>query len=171
MAPRPPVGRSSFLVVALVLAGCASAPAATTTTTQPAPTPPTTAGLTIPTELERFPVGYLEINGTSVPVAIAASRPLRVQGLAGIADLGDLAGMLFVFDPPSSVSFTMRDVVIPLDLHHLDASGTILEIIPMEPCEGPECSFPASVTFSYSLETPPGAFDLSVGDQIGLPGP
>jgi uncharacterized membrane protein (UPF0127 family) len=64
----------------------------------------------------------------------------------------------------------MRDTRIALDLHHLDADGTVLEVISMEPCEGPECTFPASVSFSYSLETLPGAFDLSVGDQIGLPG-
>lgn len=158
--------RGLAVALAVALAGC------TTTGPTTAPTTTTVAAtvLDVPADLARFPVATIEIDGGAVPVAVADSRPLRVQGLRGIADLGDLAGMLFVFEAPSTASFTMRDVLIPLDLHHLDADGTILEIISMEPCSGETCSFPTSVRFSYSLETLPGAFDLSVGDRIGLPG-
>jgi uncharacterized membrane protein (UPF0127 family) len=157
------------LAFAVVLAGC-------TTAAAPTATPPSTAATTsaasleIPDELIRFPIATIEIGGVFVPVAVADSRPLRVRGLREVTDLGDLAGMLFVFDAPSTASFTMRDTLIALDLHHLDADGTVLEIISMEPCTGAACSFPASVEFRYSLETLPGAFDLAVGDRIGLPG-
>ncbi len=156
-------------LLVIVTAACASGEDTTSTPPPTAAPPSTVDALTVPDGLQRFPIATIEIEGELVPVAVADSRPLRVQGLRGVTDLGDLAGMLFVFDTPSTAAFTMRDVVIHLDLHHLDADGTVLEIISMEPCEGPECTFPASVEFRYSLETLPGAFDLEVGDRIGLP--
>jgi uncharacterized membrane protein (UPF0127 family) len=161
--------KAVILAVAVVLAGCTTAAAPTTPPAATGATTTSAAGLEIPAELIQFPIATIEIGGVFVPVAVADSRPLRVRGLREVTDLGDLAGMLFVFDAPSTASFTMRDTLIPLDLHHLDADGTVLEIISMEPCTGVACSFPASVEFHYSLETPPGSFDLAVGDRIGLP--
>ncbi len=155
----------------VLLTACTAATPATTTAPPASSSTPTTAavGLVVPDQLGAFPIGLVVLAGESVPVAVADTQPRRNQGLREVTDLGDLGGMLFVFDGPVRSSFTMRDTRIPLDLHHLDADGTVLEIISMEPCDGPSCTFPASVDFSYSLETPAGAFDLSVGDTVGLP--
>lgn len=158
-----------WILLAVLLTGCAGSVAPPTTAPEALPPATTAVVLDVPDELGRFPIAHIVIDGRSVPVAVADSRPLRVQGLRGVDDLGDLGGMLFVFDGPTQAAFTMRDTLIPLDLHHLDPTGRVLEIIPMEPCDGPTCSFPASVEFTYSLETRPGAFDLSVGDTVGIP--
>ena len=162
-----------LLLAAALLTACTSATPVTTTAPPTSESAPATAtvGLVVPGALAAFPIAFVELAGESVPVAVADTRPRRIQGLGEVTDLGDLGGMLFVFESPVRSSFTMRDTLIPLDLHHLDADGTILEIISMEVCNGSECSYPASVDFSYSLETLPGAFDLSVGDTVGLPAP
>lgn len=141
----------------------------TTTTTTPAPTT-TEAGPPDTGDVEGFDVATISIAGDELAVAVADDRDRRRQGLRAVEDLGDLAGMLFVWDEDVQSSFTMADTLIDLDIAFLDAEGVVLDTLEMVVCTPTSC--PAYGTFTsyrYALESPLGTLGLSVGDVVGLP--
>ncbi len=98
------------------------------------------------------------LEGTSLMVAVAETSEQHARGLMGVEDLGELDGMLFIFLPPRSVSFWMKDTVIPLDAGYFDATGKLFQIVEMVPCETEECpSFGSSREVRWALEVPAGS--------------
>jgi uncharacterized membrane protein (UPF0127 family) len=80
-------------------------------------------------------------------------------------------GMLFIFDEPSYHSMWMKNTLIPLSVAFIDANGTILNILDMEPqTEEPHISAGPSI---YAIETNKGWFaakKIKAGDKVtGLP--
>jgi uncharacterized membrane protein (UPF0127 family) len=71
--------------------------------------------------------------------------------------LDDGKGMLFVFDRDESLSFWMKNTLIPLSIAFIASDGRILEIRDMEP----ESLTPvhSSRSVRYALEVPQGWFD------------
>ena len=98
-------------------------PAAPATTMEAVTTVPSTA----PALLDACPTRTIGLGDQTWLVAEAATRDLRIQGLRGVADLGFLDGMLFVFDAERLVSFTMRDTVMPIDIAFFDATGELVD--------------------------------------------
>ncbi len=107
----------------------------------------------------------VEIGSSSLTVAIADTPELRSQGLRGVSDLGGLDGMLFVFDDPAPVWFTMQDTLIPLDLVVVSTEGRVVSVIGMVPCESKPCPlYPTGFTAAYTVEVPAGS---ASGVEIG----
>ena len=52
----------------------------------------------------------------------------RDRGLMFRQSLPTDGGMLFVYDPPQSIAFWMKNTFIPLDIIFIDANGVILNI-------------------------------------------
>ncbi len=61
-------------------------------------------------------------------VEVADTVPERAQGLMNRASMPMSAGMLFVYERAQSVSFWMKDTLIPLDLLFVDAFGTVKKV-------------------------------------------
>jgi uncharacterized membrane protein (UPF0127 family) len=117
-----------------------------------------------------FPVATITVDGVEVLVAVAEDRSSRRQGLTGVVDLGDLAGMLFVWDDDVRASFTMADTPIDLDIAFIAADGVVVDTLEMYVCTPTSC--PAYGTFTahrYALESPLGSLGLEPGDVIGVP--
>lgn len=58
----------------------------------------------------------------------AKTTEQRAKGLSEITDMPDNEGMLFYFDSPQSVSFWMKDTLIPLDIIFIDEDEEIISI-------------------------------------------
>ena len=94
-----------------------------------------------------------------------------MQGLMFREKLGRDDGMLFIFDEPAYQAMWMKNTLIPLSVAYLDAQGTILNILDMEPqtLDSHMSAGPAI----YAIETNKGWFaakKLKAGDKVtGLP--
>jgi uncharacterized membrane protein (UPF0127 family) len=113
----------------------------------------------------------LKIGPHPLRVEVAASDPERMKGLMFREKMGRDDGMLFVFDEPAYQSMWMKNTLIPLSVAFLDADGTILNILDMEPHD--LSSHTSAGPSIYAIETNRGWFaskGIKAGDKVaGLP--
>ncbi len=93
------------------------------------------------------------------------------DGMRGLPGFGDVDGMLF--DPEQDVSlggaaFTMEGVPYAIDIAWFDASGALVSLAAMAPCEAAPCPlYRAEGPYRWAIEAPPGAFaDLGPDDRL-----
>jgi uncharacterized membrane protein (UPF0127 family) len=142
--------------------------AATTIATEPVATTPTVpldppegfrfhGERIVPEVLDGFDFSPIWLPDDELFVAIAGTTELRRQGLMHLTDLGDLDGMLFVFEQDSSSGFWMKNTLIPLDIAFFDSAGSFVDGFVMEPCTTAACpSYLPSGDYRYALEMPAG---------------
>ncbi|GMQ84934.1 MAG: DUF192 domain-containing protein [Acidimicrobiia bacterium] len=121
-----------------------------------------------PSALPGFSSTTISIDDRELTVAVADTPQARRQGLMGITDLGELDGMLFVFDSEVRTGFWMKDTLIPLDIAFFDAEGLAVDRLLMVPCTVEECpTYKAAGPYRYAVEAPAG--DLAfVGEGSAL---
>ena len=112
--------------------------------------------------------------GRRVPVGveIADTDAERQTGLMGRTILPEDAGMLFVFEGEQTLSFWMRDTLIPLSVAYIDAEGRIVDIQDMQPLDDVPPHYVSAEPARYALEVNQGFFEewgLAVGDTVELP--
>lgn len=110
-----------------------------------------------PAGLEGFETSTITVDGRGLAVAVAASPSQRSQGLMGVADLGSLDGMLFVFPADSDGGFWMKNTLIPLDIVFFTADGGFVDSLTMAPCTEDPCpTYRPGGSYRYALEAPAG---------------
>ncbi|MFO7591514.1 MAG: DUF192 domain-containing protein [Acidimicrobiia bacterium] len=110
----------------------------------------------------------VSVGATRLRVVVADDGSERTRGLRERSDLGDYDGMLFVFDGPTTTSFTMSTVPVALDIGFFDDAGRVVDRLRMEPCAGSEAECPVyrpDASFRFALETLAG--DLPRGRLAG----
>jgi len=80
-----------------------------------------------------LPVIPLVIKNHKIVVEVAATQPMREQGLMNRFSLRPDQGMLFVFPQRQVISMWMRNTFIPLSVAFIDRDGRIINIADMQP--------------------------------------
>jgi uncharacterized protein len=65
---------------------------------------------------------------TTIAIEIAETEAARQQGLMYRRSMPDQSGMLFIFDKPDTLSFWMRNTLMPLDIMFVSADRQIVNI-------------------------------------------
>jgi uncharacterized protein len=188
--PRARAPWSTALVVAglVVIAGCSSGEVADGTATPGTDEDRSTAvdageaGHDAPTvpplhpSVDGFPESLVTIERADggepleLAVKLAATPEHRRHGLMEVPDLPDGTGMLFTFDAEHTGGFWMKDTLVPLDIAFVDAGGTIVAILAMDPCEDDPCEvYEPGATYRAALEVPQGWFEqveVREGDRL-----
>ncbi len=127
---------------------------------------------TIPPLLVDLEQRTIVISGTELLVVVADTGPARRRGLMGVADLGPLDGMVFVFDEDASAGFWMKDTLIPLEIAFFSSSGDLVDRMSMVPCEADPCAvYTPGSTYRYAVEVAEGGLPASgQGDRLLLDG-
>lgn len=106
-----------------------------------------------------------------VYVEIADDPHERDQGLMFRENLEWDRGMLFVFDEERTLSFWMKNTLIPLDMLFIDADFRIIDVKEnVPPCKEDPCpSYPSKQPAKYVLEVNSGFAlknNLEIGDMM-----
>jgi uncharacterized membrane protein (UPF0127 family) len=103
-------------------------------------------------------------------VEVAATPEQQEHGLMFYRSLAGDQGMIFPYDPPQSVSFWMKNTLIPLDIVFIRADGTIARITHAKALD--ETPLPAGEPIALVLEIRGGrAAELGIreGDKVDWP--
>lgn len=123
--------------------------------------------------LKRFasncpPYRTLQCKEATINVSVADTDATRSQGLSGVQDLADDAGMLFIFpDNMFERHFHMRDCRFDIDALAIDDSGKIIHIAEMKMAEPttlhhlPPCARVLEVKHGFCQR-----YDIGLGDIV-----
>jgi uncharacterized membrane protein (UPF0127 family) len=111
------------------------------------------------------------LGATPIKVEVADTDASRTQGLSDRTSLASGSGMLFVFDPPQSPGFWMKDMNFSLDMVWVGVDNSIIKIDKdVAPSTYPNAFFPPSPV-KFVLELPAGFSDaqsIKVGENFSL---
>jgi hypothetical protein len=129
-----------------------------TTTTVPASTtgavPPEPQ---VPEQLVGLELFEIDIDDTKLLVAVADTPELRRSGLMFVEDLGDIDGMLFIFEEDTSGGFWMKNTLLPLDIAFFEVTGRFVDGFAMEPCTVDPCpTYSPNGSYRYVVEMEAG---------------
>lgn len=70
----------------------------------------------------------VEIGDKEYNLREARTKEERAKGLSGIKELPKDEGMIFYFDEPQTVSFWMKDTLIPLDIIFINSDNEVISV-------------------------------------------
>lgn len=114
----------------------------------------------------------VNIREVQIPVTIADTVESQRQGLSGTASLETGTGKLFVFTKSDTHGFWMKDMNYAIDIIWIDASGTIVYIVPSLAPDSYPSVYASPVPAKYVLEVNAGFTrqqGIVEGDQVDLP--
>lgn len=154
----------SFML-AVSLSGCSGCGSGGGAAKQQQPSP---AGLTV----IEVRITNSESQEYSVQAEVAETPAQREAGLMNRASLAEDAGMLFVFETEYSISFWMKDTLIPLDMIFADADKIIVDIR-RDAQPGDLIPYTSIAPAKYVLEVNGGYCDeknIDIGDTLAFDG-
>ncbi len=105
----------------------------------------------------KFEKTKILLGGKVILVEVADTNEKRERGLMGRTSLGDNAGMIFIFGEEHTLSFWMKDTLIPLDIGYFDKNKVLIDIQTMQPASPMEVqpkAYPSKRPAQYAIEMP-----------------
>jgi len=102
-----------------------------------------------------------KIGGQAIEAYVADTDANRSEGLMNVTKLPENTGMLFVFDGQQTLSFWMKNTLIPLAIGFIDNKGTLVDIqemIPASPVQLQVPTYQSRKPATYALEMNKGWF-------------
>lgn len=100
---------------------------------------------------------------------MARSEATRGKGLSNRKkQLDPNEAMLFVFNPPESTRFWMKDTLIPLQIAYFNPQGKLVELYEMsveQSPANPKTQYSSKNKVSAALEVSPGTFSIAYEKQ------
>jgi len=118
--------------------------------------------------LQNLELIEITVKQQKLSVELAANSHTRMVGLSERKSMPEDRGMLFAYKKEKMLSFWMRDTYIPLSIAFLNSSGTILNILDMDPLNTTP-RYRSVEPAQFALETHIGWFErhgIRVGDRI-----
>jgi uncharacterized membrane protein (UPF0127 family) len=113
----------------------------------------------------------LRVGGTVITVELASTKSERETGLMHRDSLPKDHGMLFIYPQPETLSFWMRNTIIPLSIAFFNQDGVIVNILEMKPgIEVPP--YRSDKPCRFALEMATHWFSdhgVKAGDRIEIP--
>ena len=81
----------------------------------------------------KLPTIKLWTGTNEITAEIARTSKQHQMGMMYRTNMGELEGMVFIFDYPSQRSFWMKNTTVPLDIAYITPEGIIQEIHPLHP--------------------------------------
>lgn len=164
------------VIAGVLMLGCQPLPSSTATNGTPSPpsvkpkpvvTAPLPPGQHLPITAKAI------IKDQLVALEVAQTSQQQAIGLMGRNSLGENQGMLFPFDPPRSVSFWMKNVLIDLDMIFLRKGKVFAIEHRVPPCQTTPCPTygPKGATIDQVIELRGGRaaeLGIQVGDRISI---
>ncbi len=113
------------------------------------------------------------VNETVLTVELADTPEKRALGLSGRDGLGDIDGMLFIFDSEGVRSVWMKEMFFSIDLVWIDPDHIVVGVDEMITPETFPESFHSPVPVLFLLELEAGLVErlgISVGDEVRFEG-
>ena len=112
------------------------------------------------------------VGDTKVYVEVPETPAEMARGLMHRENLGENAGMIFVFDKEAKHSFWMKNTLIPLDMIFINAENKIVDILTAVPCKQDPCeNYTPKENALYVLEVNKGfseKHNLQIGEEVKL---
>ncbi len=111
----------------------------------------------------------LKLKNQQIPIETACTPAEQQKGLMFRESMPANQGMLFVFNSERTLSFWMKNTLLPLSIAYIDSKGMIVDIQNMQPKN--ETPHPSKKPAQYALEMNQGWFKanlIQVGDSITL---
>jgi uncharacterized protein len=108
---------------------------------------------------------------------LATTAAQQQKGLMNRRDLAGYDGMVFRFDRPTTVSFYMKDTLIPLSIAWFDSGGRYLNALSMAPCPKSAVTcrlYRADAPYTVAIEVRAGGLPqlgIGPGSTITVGGP
>jgi uncharacterized membrane protein (UPF0127 family) len=100
---------------------------------------------------------FASLGDKAIRLEVANDPSARAVGLMHRTELSEDQGMLFVFPKPESLSFWMKNTLIPLSLGYFDSDLMLLETHDMKPNQTSEV-YNSQKPAKYALEVNLGWF-------------
>jgi uncharacterized membrane protein (UPF0127 family) len=116
----------------------------------------------------------IHLASQRLTVEVAETREGRERGLMDRTVLPEGTGMLFIFDNEETLTFWMKDTLIPLAIGYFDKNKKLIDIqemVPASPAQLEPVLYPSLHPAKYALEVPKGWFSrhkVATGAQLKL---